>query len=440
MVETIWLKAQHRLRAELAEKDYETWGLPLRAAHWADGELTVEAPSNFYREWLRRHFLTSLENAVSEAAGCRASVSVVVNRALDMTSRLPARAAQSKSDESAAPTPINARYTFDNFVVGASNQVAHGAARAVVEQPGARFNPLFLYGGVGLGKTHLLSAIAHGLATHGRGAVMCLSAENFVNEMIGALRRDRMERFRQRFRRIATLVVDDVQFLAGKVRSQEEFYHTFNALHDGRKQIVLASDRPPHELPGIEETLRNRFAAGLMADVQPPDPALRLALVRRKAAELALVLLPEVITHMADLWCENVRQLEGALTRVDAFANLAGRPITLDLVEEALAAYATPRSSRPTLERIVDEVCRHFRLSRTELASARRTARVNVPRQVAMYLCRHHTDAPLGAIGAQLGGRDHSTVVQALAAIERRLQVDAELRESVTRLRGRLLA
>ena len=436
MLDTIWLETKRRLRVELPEKDYEAWIGPLRAARWNVGEITLETPSAFFRDWLRRNFLTSIERAVTGASGAPAVVTLVVNRALDVPARGPVKAGRREVSTVGLPPP---RYTFDTFVVGASNHVAFGAARAVVTRPGARFNPLFLHGGVGLGKTHLLSAVAHALAVEQRhGAVACLSAENFVNEMIAALRRDRMEQFRHRFRGIETLVVDDVQFLAGKMRSQEEFCHTFNSLHDGRKQIVLASDRPPEEMPGIEEALRNRFASGLLACIDPPDPALRLALVRRKAAATGIELDADVAGYLADGWCPNVRVLEGALTRIEAYTSLSGRPISLALVREALGTPPAASGPQATMERIIGEVCDHFKVSRADITSIRRTARVAVPRQVAMYLCRHHTDAPLNRIGASLGGRDHSTVVHALSAIERRIAKDAALRESVLALKARL--
>jgi chromosomal replication initiator protein len=436
MPNTVWFEAQRRLRNDLPEKDFDAWIAPLRATHWAEGELTLETPSAFFRDWLRRNFLPALEQAVTSASGGTATVNLVVNRALDVP--VPAGATPRRKDVPAVSV-VPTRYSFDNFVVGASNQVAHGAARAVVARPGDRFNPLFLYGGVGLGKTHLLSAVAHALAVEQRaGTVACLSAENFVNEMIGALRRDRMEQFRMRFRGIATLIVDDVQFLAGKMRSQEEFCHTFNSLYDGRKQIVLASDRPPAEMPGIEETLRNRFTSGLLTHIEAPDPALRLALVRRKAAALGMELEPDVAACLAEGWCSNVRELEGALTRVEAYASLSAQPVTLALVREALGVPPALKGRAATVERIIGEVCHHFHLTRAEIASVRRTARIAVPRQLAMYLCRQHTDTPLNRIGAELGGRDHSTVVHALGAIERRLQKDATLRHAVLALEARL--
>jgi chromosomal replication initiator protein len=436
MLDTIWREAQRRLRGGLPEKDFETWIEPLRAAGWANGELTIETPSAFARDWLRRHFMGALERAVTEASGAPAVVTLMVNRALDVRSTgLRLRPGPKERTTPVVPP----RHTFDNFVVGASNQVAFGAARAVVEQPGSRFNPLFLYGGVGLGKTHLLFAVAHGLSsTRREGAVVYLSAENFVNEMIAALRADRMVAFRRRFRGIDTLVVDDIQFLAGKMRSQEEFYHTFNALHDGRRQIVLASDRPPDEMPGIEETLRSRFSAGLLADIRPPDPALRLALVRQKAALIGIAIEPELTAYIAEGWCANVRMLEGALNRLEACATLSGRTIDHDLVDEVLGKPAAAAAGRPSVDRIIGEVCQRFQVSRSEISSARRTARIIVPRQLVMYLCRQHTDMPLARIGASLGGRDHSTVLHALTAIERRLARDARLREAVHELEARL--
>jgi chromosomal replication initiator protein len=440
MVDTVWGEACTHLRAALSDKNYETWILPLRATRWENGALTLEVPSGFFRDWLRTRHLAAIAEAVTRAAGRAAEIQLVVNRALDAPAPAAARMPRPpipapRGPRGAGPPP---RYTFDTFVVGESNRMAHDAMRAVVAHPGTRFNPLFLYGGSGLGKTHLLSAASHGLMVKDPAGVAHLSAEAFVNEMIAALRRDQMERFRERFRGIRTLVVDDVQFLAGKVRSQEEFVHTFNTLHDGRRQIILASDRPPHEMPGIEDALRGRFACGLMVDVRPPDPALRVAIVDTKSGALGLALPADVRRYLADHWCANVRELEGALARVDALAALSGRPLTLTAIREALPLRAG--AGTPTVEHIVEEVCRHFDVSPSDLASARRTARVAVPRQVAMYLCRQHTDEPLSAIGRELGGRDHSTVLHALGAIERRLQDDGGLRQAVAALEKRLRA
>jgi len=439
MLDAVWGEVRRQLRACLFAKDFDTWIAPLRATCFEAGELTIEVPSAFSLEWIREHYLDALTQAIEGVAGPGTRLRFVVNRALEAgppPRRPPRRAEALPVESSPSPAP---RCTFETFVVGRSNEVAWRGARAVVDEPGGRFNPLFIYGGTGLGKTHLLLAIAHAL--HQRrtlAGVTCLTAEAFVNEMIAALRRHQMDHFRHRFRGIGTLILDDIQFLADKKRSQEEFTHTFNALHDGRKQIVIASDRAPHELPGFEDTLRSRLAAGLLADIEPPDPALRLALVRRKAAEAGLELDDEVASHVAEHWCRNGRELEGVLKRIEASATLAQRPVTLGLVREALAPYRRPDDTRKSLARIVGEVCRQYQVTRAELASSRRTARVVLPRHVAMYLCRRHTDAPLGVIGKELGGRDHSTVVHALGAIEERLRTDAELRAVVSMLEARL--
>jgi chromosomal replication initiator protein len=445
MVDTIWVAAQQQLRSSLSDKDFDTWIAPLRAIGWQDGELTIEVPSAFVRDWLREHHKSLIERALGEVSGGGGALRFVVNRTLQSPALprrrepLPARREREVASTSREAPPRPARYTFDTFVVGDSNRVAYEAARSVVADPGGPFNPLFVFGGVGLGKTHLLSAVANGLASRSPGErVTYVSAENFVNEMIAALQKDAMERFRARFRKIGTLIVDDVQFLADKRRSQEEFFHTFNALHDGRKQIVLASDRAPQELPGIQDTLRSRFAAGLLADVKSPDPELRDALVRRKAGELGLTLREELVTELARRWCENVRELEGVLLRLSALTKVGGGEATPALLRQAVLPYRRPASGQEQVGRIVDLVCRHYRVTRDEITSERRTARVTLPRQVAMYLAREHTEEPLGAIGAEFGGRDHSTVVHALGRIERRLREDTELRAAVTVLRAQL--
>ena len=439
MVDTIWSEAQRQLRGALAGKDFEFWIAPLRVARQETDDLTLEVASQFARDWITREYLPLIERAVGLVGGRDARVRLIVNRQLG--DAMPERHAPQRLSATPTEEARPERFTFETFVVGASNEVAFRAAKRIVEAPGLVFNPLFIHGGFGLGKTHLLTAIGHAIRQSRRGGgVAHVTTEQFVNEMVGCLRRDQMEKFRHRYRGITTLVVDDVQFLGGKKRSQEEFEHTFKALHELGKQIVLASDRPPHELPDLVETLRSRFASGLLVDIQPPDLKLRRQLVERKAAALGLSLSTSVVRFLAEEWCPNVRELEGTLTRLAAFATLCGRTLTLSVAREALAPYmktaATP--VRASVARIIGEVCRHYRLTQQEITSQRRTARVSVPRQIAMFLCRRHTDAPLQAIGAELGGRDHSTVVHALSAVERRLAADHALREAVASLEARL--
>ena len=439
MVDTIWREARRLLGAELSAKDFEAWVQPLRATAWSDGVLTVEVPSAFFRDWLKQHLVPRLERAVGHASGGRASVLLHVNRALDVPARRAVPVREAPLPPKPTATTGRGRYTFETFVVGDSNRVAVGAARAVVAAPGMQYNPLFIHGGCGLGKTHLITAVAEAMTQERRpGKVVFLPAENFVNEMIAGITSVRMSQFHGRFRGIDMLVVDDVQFLIGKRRSQQEFLHTFKTLHAACRQIVLASDRPPREMLGLDETLRNLFASGLLAEVHPPDAGLRRALVERKAAALGLPLPPELVEYFTEHWCTNVRVIEGALTGLYASATLSGRRVTVEAAEQALAAHGNGDGQPLTVARIVAEVCRQYRLTRDEIASPRRTARVAVPRQVAMYLCRHHTDAALAAIGADLGGRDHSTVAHALKAIERRLERDVALRQEIATLTAKL--
>jgi chromosomal replication initiator protein len=440
MVDTIWGKVKQELRGRLAQRHFDAWIASARAVGWADGVLTLEVASPFAREFVRRHLGDELERTLSAVTGTTSTVQLLVNRALEQrgqgTPRRRPEDAQQPAKESTERHPLPP-CTFDGFVVGQSNVMAYRAAHAVATEPGVRFNPLFIHGGVGLGKTHLLAAVANELHRGGR-SVRYLSGEAFVNEMIAALRRDRMEYFRRRFRGIDTLIVDDVQFLAGKVRSQAEFTHTFNALHQNGKQIVLASDRVPDEMPGLEGALRNRLASGLTVDVAAPDAALRSALVRQKLEAVAIAPDDGVAELLIGYWWENVRELEGLVTRVSAFATLTERSVSRTMVEEALGIVARRPPHRITMEAVTGLVCEQFGVSREEIESPRRTARVALSRQVAMYLCRHHTDRSLAAIGQAFGGRDHTTVVHSLGVVERRLREDDRLREAVRTLQERL--
>jgi chromosomal replication initiator protein len=437
MVDSLWGTVREALRAEIAGKDYETWIAPLHAVAWESDRLTLATPSPLARDWIRRNLADAVLGALRGVAGEGATFHVVVQGAAPPR---PVRTVPTGPAPRARETlpPGLRRYTFGTFVVGSSNAVALQAARQVVEDRDSRFNPLFLYGGVGLGKTHLLAAIAQGLVAAKRSTVRYLTAESFVNELIVAIRRERTEAFRRRFRGVGTLIVDDVQFLAGKRRSQEEFSHTFNALHELGNQIVLASDREPDALPGMEVALRNRLSSGLMVEIEAPDGDLRAALVERKLAARDLRVEEGVVDLLREQWWENVRELEGLITRIEAFATSGTGPITRVLVADALGRCARKPPQRATFDRVMHEVCQEFSVTRDELLSRRRTARIALPRHVAMYLCRYHTDRPLAAIGAALGGRDHSTVVHGVSAIERRLGNDDDLRASLRQLQRRI--
>jgi chromosomal replication initiator protein len=398
--------------------------------------LVLEAPSRLATELVQRRYQPLLELELAKASGgSLEAISLRVRRTTQQelfpnpAPKPPAPSGAEAIDSSS----LIPKYTFDTFIVGASNQFAHAACKAVANQPGEHYNPLFIYGGVGLGKTHLVNAVGHEiLGTNPRARVLYLSSDSFMNELIVGIRKDRMEEFRNRFRRIDVLILDDVQFLAGRERTQEEFFHTFNSLYEGHRQIVLASDKFPKEIPSLEERVRNRFECGLIADIQPPDMETRVAILEKKA-ELEQIELPhEVALFLASQIDTNVRQLEGSLTRLRAFASLNKCQITVDLAQEILRSLLPDRSSGIlTIETIQKTVSEFYKLRPNELRSKKRARSIALPRQIAMYLCRRHTDASFPVIGDRFGGRDHSTVIHAAQAIERRMRDDATLRLAV---------
>jgi chromosomal replication initiator protein len=334
---------------------------------------------------------------------------------------------------------LNPRYTFAEFVVGSANQFAHAAAQAVANQPGEKYNPLFIYGGVGLGKTHLVTALGHHIWATGERArkVLFMPAEIFMNELINSLRRDKMGEFREKFRRVDTLILDDVQFLAGRERTQEEFFHTFNALHAERHQIVLTSDKVPREIPGLEERLRNRFESGLIADIAPPDLETRVAIVQKKAVLDNLRLVPEVAMYIAQSVSSNVRELEGCLTRLAALASLNKSAITVEFARQALHDLISLHDAKPDVESIQKTVADFFHIRLTDLKSKKRTQHIAFCRQVAMYLCRKLTDSSFPTIGDHFG-RDHSTVIHAHNLIMRRVTSDSAFRMSIEKIEREL--
>ena len=435
-----WGETLRVLEQRLPAKDYATWIAPMRLGEFADGNATLEVPNGFFRDWVRQYLMRQLTDALVETSGQACRVSLVVNRDLGTP-----KAADPPRDEHRRATARQTRvvgrlvpdYTLDEFVVGASNELAAGAAGRVAAEPARHCNPLFIHGGVGLGKTHLLNAVGHAALAHRpKARIGCLTAEAFVNSMIAALRRDQMDAFRARFRRIDVLIIDDVQFLGGKVRSQEEFFHTFNALHDGRKQIVLASDRAPQEIRDLEECLRSRFASGLLAAIGLPDATLRAAIIVHKAASLGLELGPELSALIADSVRGNVRELEGVLNTIRARASAGALPVTRALVREVLGAVRTRTDADRLVSRVMEATAAEFGVTAAEICSARRAARIVEARHVAIFLCREVTDLPLATIGQRIGGRDHSTVLYSLARVDKRRAAEPKFRERL----GRLLA
>jgi chromosomal replication initiator protein len=442
MVE-VWRQALRVLEQQLPAKDYAAWIVPMRPSGLTGGTATLEVPNGFFRDWVRRYFMAQLTEALTTSSGEACRVSLVVNPELGPPVAQPLGVEDASRRNAAAPARVVGRlvpeYTLDRFVVGVANELAVRGAVTITEEPSRTYNPLFVYGGVGVGKTHLLNAVGHAvLERHKRARVGCLTAENFVNAMIGALKRDRMDVFRARFRRTDVLIIDDVQFLGGKVRSQEEFFHTFNALREGGKQIVLASDRPPEDIGDLEECLRSRFGSGLLAPIAVPDETLRAHLVARKAVALGLTLSAEIIDMIAGSVQGNVRQLEGVVNAIRARCEVGARPVTRAVVREALSGLGSRTAAGRTVPAILDGVAGEFSVSVAEITSPRRTARIVEARQAAILLCRELTELSLEAIGVRMGGRDHSTVVYALDRATVRREREAGFRERVDRVMRRM--
>ena len=461
------------MRDELGQVGYETWIGPLNYVGHQGSTVTIEAPNRFFRDWVNDRYLGMMRSALSTEAGAQMEVRLKfgANGVAAPQPRLAnghanghangngngnghahgngavktAAAHHAEKSEPARgdrhPT-LNPRYTFAEFVVGSANQFAHAAAQAVANQPGEKYNPLFIYGGVGLGKTHLVTAIGHHIWANGdrERKVLFMPAEIFMNELINSLRRDKMGEFREKFRRVDTLILDDVQFLAGRERTQEEFFHTFNALHAERHQIVLTSDKVPREIPGLEERLRNRFEMGLIADIAPPDLETRVAIVQKKAALDHLKLAPEVAMYIAQSVSSNVRELEGCLTRIAAVASLdKNAPITVDFARQALHDLISLRDAKPDVESIQKTVADFFHIRLSDLKSKKRTQHIAFCRQVAMYLCRKLTDSSFPTIGDHFG-RDHSTVIHAHNLIMRRVTSDKAFQMSIEKIERELKA
>jgi chromosomal replication initiator protein len=439
----IWQESLEQLRDRLGQQNFETWIKPIRVREAADDEILLEVPNKFFRDWLVEHFLRPIRETLTDAARRDIKVSIAINQKVQ--SAPPAPPPFEKRPEREAPKPaprvnnLIPKYTFENFVVGASNQFAHAASLAVANQPGEHYNPLFIYGGVGLGKTHLINAIGHRVMERRQTLkVLYLSSESFMNELIASLRRDKMDEFKIRFRNIDALILDDVQFIAGKERTQEEFFHTFNSLYETHKQIIITSDKFPKEIPDLEDRLRNRFEWGLIADIQPPDMETRVAILQKKAEVEAVQLPHDVAIFLASHIDSNVRELEGSLTRLGAFASLTKATISIDLAKEVLQNTLRGNSREVTVESIQKTICDYYNIKINDLKAKRRTKNIALPRQVAMYLSRKHTSTSFPAIGSKFGGRDHSTVIHAAKTIEKKIKEDPQMQNTIEKLEKNL--
>ena len=453
----LWNPVAGWLRDTLTETTYDTWFGQAHPRSFNGEQLVVEVPNDFTRDWIEGHFLDLVRRAAVETAPSGVVVSFAVGERVQTRKAAvqpePPSAVAETPAAVARPAPtlrespdaeLNPKYTFDLFVIGSSNRFAHAAALAVAEAPAQAYNPLFIYGGTGLGKTHLLQAIGHYVRQHSRRlTTRYVTSELFMNEFIDAVRDRgaRIEGFKRRYRNYDILLVDDIQFIEGKERIQEEFFHTFNSLYEGGAQIVLTSDRPPREIATLEERLRSRFEWGLLTDIQAPDLETRIAILRKRVETEGLAVEdPEVLTFIAGRVSANIRELEGALTRVVAFSSLTDRPLTVELAEDVLRDVYPQGEAAPevTIPRIQEAVSQRFGVTLDELVSPRRSQAVAYPRQVAMYLSRELTDASLPMIGKEFGGRDHTTVIHAKDKITRLIREDRSVYNLVQELTARI--
>jgi chromosomal replication initiator protein len=421
----LWDEILGRIETKVNRHSFYTWFRPTSFVSDDRLSVTVRVPNTLFKDWLTKHYAGVISEAMAEVKRPNLIVNFVSDTVTDgvaiSLSAEEAAALETGPPPTTQPGPagLNPRYSFDTFIVGSSNQFAHAACRAVAEAPSRSYNPLFIYGGVGLGKTHLMHAVGHYVLQHDRSLKLTyISSERFMNEMINAVRYDRVLDFRERYRSVDVLLVDDIQFLAGKEGTQTEFFHTFNALYDSQKQIVLSSDCPPHEIPALEERLRSRFEWGLTADIQSPDLETKVAILKRKAETEAVPLPDNVAMYIAGKIKSNIRELEGSLIRLIAYASLTGQEITLALTQEVLKSTLDHETKAVTIEIIQKFVADYYNLKMIELKSRNNAKSVAMPRQIAMYLCKSLTHASLPEIGRSFGGKHHSTVIHSIRKVE----------------------
>ncbi|MDQ0417875.1 chromosomal replication initiator protein [Croceifilum oryzae] len=475
-VNDLWKKSLDLIQSKISKPSFEAWLKQTEAIELQSNKLIIGVPSTFAQDMLSNRYYSMIKDAVKKVSGTNLEIEVISlgTEPIQVQGELPvqqiAKTPHSKSEEGKKDTEaprrattshsneepseeadeeiegfvqsqLNPKYTFDTFVIGSGNRFAHAASLAVAEAPAKAYNPLFIYGGVGLGKTHLMHAIGHHVLAHNPNSrVVYLSSEKFTNEFINAIRDNRAIGFRNKYRTVDILLIDDIQFLAGKEQTQEEFFHTFNALHEENKQIIISSDRPPKEIPTLEDRLRSRFEWGLITDVQPPDLETRIAILRKKAIADQLDVPSDVLATIADRVDTNIRELEGALIRVVAYSALMNQPISADLAAEALKDIMP--NARPkviTISDIQQAVSTYYRLRVEDLKSKKRTKTITLPRQIAMFIAREMTDYSLPKIGEDFGGRDHTTVIHAHEKINRALLSDPHLQQAVDELKKRIL-
>jgi chromosomal replication initiator protein len=448
-LDILWDKTVKIIKETVSQQNFETWIRPIRINLMEGDQVHLSVPNRFFRDWLVENYLSLIRDSMQSAAGVQFRIELVIeqennqNQAVADTGDDAAatKTAPKKSPRARIHSTLNVNYSFDRFVVGACNQFAHAASAAVAEQPAKNYNPLFIYGGVGLGKTHLLNAI--GLKTLKLFPdinVVYVSAEVFMNELINSIRYDKMPKFREKFRNIDCLLIDDIQFIAGKERTQEEFFHTFNTLHDAGKQIVVTSDKFPKDIPNLEGRLRSRFEWGLIADIQPPEIETKIAILEKKAQENRIALPGNVALYLASQAESNIRELEGYLVRIAAYSSLTSRQIDLDLVKDVMKQLLRKEEKmKITIEEIIKTVGAKFGIKISDIKSQKKNKNLVVARQVSMFIAREMTSASFPDIGEKIGGRDHSTVIYAHNKIKKILETDRILRDTIEEIQHILL-
>lgn len=449
-MEEIWLAAQSNIEKVLTPQTFNTWIRPIKFLSSSNNLIELAVPNKFIQEWVVEKYLGMIQEAVSSLTEAKYQIQFKISESSDplkatVTSEKTSADSYQQVKDKARNTEffsnLNPKYTFETFVCGASNQFAHAAAQAVANNPASSYNPLFIYGGVGLGKTHLLIAIGnHILQKNKKARVSYYTSEKFMNELINCLRYNKMEQFRNKFRSMDVLLIDDVQFIAGKERTQEEFFHTFNSLYESHKQIVVTSDKFPKEIPGLEERLRSRFEWGLIADIQPPETETKVAILKKKAEIDSIMLTDDVALFLASSATSNVRELEGMLIRLGAFSSLTGNAISLNMAREVLKDIIVDKSREITVEMIQKHVADYFKLKISELKSDKRLKALVVPRQIAIYLCRDLTKCSYPEIGDKFGGKDHSTIIHSFKKIDNLIPQNMEIKNTIETLKRNILS
>lgn len=438
----IWQNTIEKLQQEISPQNFSTWIKPINFIKIEDDQVYIEVPNRFIKDWIKDNYKNKIEKTISDIGTVNYKINIKISKSLSNNkneikkeeTKIVNKIINTKIENDIS-TNINKKYTFDSFVSGPSNQFAHAAAMAVANNPATTYNPLFIYGGVGLGKTHIVHAIGNEIIQKNNNLKICYySSEKFTNELINSLRHAKMDEFRNKFRSIDVLIIDDIQFIAGKKSTQEEFFHTFNALYESHKQIVVTSDKFPKEIPDLEERLRSRFEWGLIADIQAPDIETKQAILKMKADQNNIQLPEEVAYFLANSVISNVRELEGYLIRIGAFASLTSTPINLEMAKNILKDIIIEQNKEVTIENIQKTVAAHYQIKTSDLKSAKRLKTLVLPRQIAMYICRKLTSASFPEIGNKFGGKDHSTIIHAIKKIEKKMEEELQLRTTVEKL------